>query len=416
MWLHCFFDSDGDRDLDLFVGAGGNNVPPQSPYLRHRLYKNNGVGNFERDTAAFGGNNSNISIVIAEDYDDDGDADLFVGGRSLSYNYGLNPDSYIYENDGKGHFKDVTMQLNATIKNIGMVTDAVWSDITGDNKKELIIIGEWMLPKVFTYSNGKMNEVITNMNTMFGWWQAIETSDLDGDGDNDLVLGNYGKNFYLQPDHARPVKLWINDFDKNGLTDKVFSRTVDVVPNQSPGNQPAGQGKDVPVFLKKEFTDALPSLKKENLKHDHFAKKTIQTLFDPALIKSATVSTFNYSSSVIAWNEGNGKFSIYELPLEVQLSSVNAISCKDINDDGKIDIVLGGNITHCLPQFGRLDANYGIVLENKGTRKFEVIPPAQTGISVTGMVRDIVIISSKLEEYFLFLRNNDKPVMYKLRE
>ena len=153
------------------------------------------------------------------------------------------------------------MQLNATIKNIGMVTDAVWSDITGDNKKELIIIGEWMLPKVFTYSNGKMNEVITNMNTMFGWWQAIETSDLDGDGDNDLVLGNYGKNFYLQPDHARPVKLWINDFDKNGLTDKVFSRTVDVVPNQLPGNQPAGQGKDVPVFLKKEFTDALPSLK-----------------------------------------------------------------------------------------------------------------------------------------------------------
>ena len=411
-----FFDSDGDRDLDLFVGAGGNNVPPQSPYLRHRLYKNNGVGNFERDTAAFGGNNSNISIVIAEDYDDDGDADLFVGGRSLSYNYGLNPDSYIYENDGKGHFKDVTMQLNATIKNIGMVTDAVWSDITGDNKKELIIIGEWMLPKVFTYSNGKMNEVITNMNTMFGWWQAIETSDLDGDGDNDLVLGNYGKNFYLQPDQARPVKLWINDFDKNGLTDKVFSRTVDVVPNQSPGNQPAGQGKDVPVFLKKEFTDALPSLKKENLKHDHFAKKTIQTLFDPALIKSATVNTFNYSSSVIAWNEGNGKFSIYELPLEVQLSSVNAISCKDINDDGKIDIVLGGNITHCLPQFGRIDANYGIVLENKGTRKFEVIPPAQTGISVTGMVRDIVIISSKLEEYFLFLRNNDKPVMYKLRE
>ena len=411
-----FFDCDGDRDIDLFVGAGGNNLPPGSRYLQHRLYKNDGSGNFSRDTAAFGSNSSNIAIAIAGDYDNDGDADLFVGGRNLSYNYGTNPESYIYENDGKGHFKDVTTRINATIKNIGMVTGAAWSDVTGDKKKELVIVGEWMTPKVFTYDKGKMNEVMTNMNNLSGWWQTVKEADLDGDGDQDLVLGNYGNNFYLQPDEKHPVKLWINDFDKNGLADKIFSRAVAALPDDPRSKDPAGQVRDVPVFLKREFTDAMPSLKKENLKHHEFAKKTIQTLFAPALIQTATVKTFNYSSSVIAWNEGNGKFTIQELPLAVQLSSVNAIGCLDINNDGKTDLVLGGNITECLPQFGRLDANYGIVLENKGNRKFDVIPAGKTGVTVTGMVRDLAIIARRKENYLLFLRNNDKPVMYKLKE
>ena len=395
-----FFDCDKDGDEDLFVGAGGNDLPPRNPFLEHRLYKNDGRGNFKKDTTAFAENNSNIAVAVANDYDGDGDLDLFVGGRSLSYNYGADPKSYIYENDGKGHFKDATQDLNPAIASIGMVTGAALTDVTGDKKNELVIVGEWMTPRIFSYSNGKMNELTTNMNNMFGWWQSVKAADLDGDGDNDLVLGNYGNNFYLRPDQQHPVKLWMNDFDKNTLSDKIFSRTID--------------GRDVPVFLKKEFTDALPSLKKENLKHHEFAKKTIQTLFEPGSVQSATVKTFNYSSSIIAWNDGDGKFTIQELPLEAQLSSVNAILCKDINDDGKLDIILGGNITECLPQFGRLDANYGIVLKNNGNRQFTVIDPSRSGISVTGMVRDIAWINGQKEHYILFLRNNEYPVMYKL--
>ncbi len=398
-----FFDCDKDGDQDLFVGAGGNDLPPRHPVLKHRLYRNDGKGIFKKDTAAFAGiNNSNIAVAVAEDYDGDGDMDLFVGGRSLSYNYGASPQSYIYENDGNGHFKDVVQQLNPSIANIGMTTAAVWTDVTGDKKNELVIVGEWMTPRIFTYSNDKMNEISTGMSNLFGWWQSVQATDLDGDGDNDLVLGNYGSNFYLRPDSLHPVRLWINDFDMNGLPDKVFSRTVD--------------GNDVPVFLKKEFTDAMPSLKKENLRHHEYAKKNIENLFKPDLIKSATVKTFNYSSSIIAWNDGNGKFTIQQLPTHAQLSSVNSILCQDINKDGKPDLVLGGNITECLPQFGRLDANYGIVLENKGNRQFAEISPRSTGISVTGMVRDIKWINGSRENYILFLRNNDYSVMYKLRE
>lgn len=397
-----FFDCDGDGDEDLFVGAGGNNLPPRHPLLHHRLYRNDGRGNFKKDTTAFPGNNSNIAVAAADDYDGDGDMDLFVGGRSLSYNYGAEAESYIYRNDGKGYFTDVTRELNPAIASIGMVTGAAWADVTGDKKNDLIIVGEWMTPRIFSFSNGKMIEVNSGMNNLYGWWQTVKAADLDNDGDNDLVLGNYGKNFYLHPDEQRPVKLWMNDFDMNTIPDKVFSRTV--------------ERKDVPVFLKREFTDALPPMKKENLRHHEFAKKTIQTVFRPELVQGAAVKFFNYCSSVIAWNEGNGKFTAQELPVVAQLSSVNAVLCKDINDDGKQDLILGGNITGCLPQFGRLDAGYGIVLENKGNRQFEEIPPAQTGISLTGMVRDIAWINAGKENYILFLRNNDFPVFYKLRE
>lgn len=215
-------------------------------------------------------------------------------------------------------------------------------------------------------------------------------------------MGNYGDNFYLRPDENNPVKLWINDYDMNGLPDKIFSRTVG--------------GKDVPVFLKKDFTDALPSFKKENLKHHDFAGKTIQTIFKREQLKASVVKIFNYSGSCIAYNEGGGNYKVKGLPVIAQLSSINSVLCNDVDHDGKLDLIFGGNITDCLPQFGRLDANYGTVLLNSGSREFIEMPSSQTGISITGMVRDIVMIPAKKENYFLFLRNNDYPVMYKLRE
>jgi enediyne biosynthesis protein E4 len=395
----CFFDADGDGDNDLFVGAGGNNEAPRSARLQHRLYLNDGKGNFTKSLNNFSENSSNISVAIAYDYDADGDQDLFVGGRSLSYNYGVNPTSYIYENDGKGHFSDVTKTKAATIEKIGMITDALWVDVVGDTKKELIIVGEWMSPKVFSYTNGKFTETKTNLDNKYGWWQTIKAVDLDGDGKEDLVLGNMGENFYLQPDSANPVKLWINDYDQNGLPDKIFSQSID--------------GKDVPVFLKKEFTEALPSFKKDNLRHHAFADKKIQTLFKPELIKTSTLKTFNYSSSCIAYNKGNGNFDVVALPLNAQLSCVNAVLCRDINADGKMDLIIGGNLPDCLPQFGRLDANFGTVLINKGNKVFEEILSLKSGINVNGVVRDIQNIKTKNGDVILFLRNDNYPILYK---
>ncbi len=396
----CFFDADGDGDTDLFVGSGGNNLPPHHKNLQHRLYINDGKGGFVNSNKIFPENNANISAVIHYDFDSDGDIDLFVAGRSMPYNYGVSPRSYLLQNDGKGNFVDVTKSVCPSLENIGMVTSAVWANVSGDYKKELIIVGEWITPRIFEIKNSKLEEVKTNMNNMFGWWQTVKVADVNNDGKEDLILGNIGQNFYLNPTEKEPVKLWLNDFDNNGLPDKVFSKTID--------------GKDVPVFLKKEFTDILPSYKKENLLHHEFAKKTIQTIFKENLIKSATVKQFNYSASCVAVNKGNGNFEIIELPVEVQLSSANAILCSDINNDHKIDLIIGGNTTECLPQFGRCDANYGIVLFNEGQGHFKVIELNKTGIDIIGMVKDIQLIHSKTTDKILFLRNNDKPVLYSL--
>jgi enediyne biosynthesis protein E4 len=395
----CFFDADGDGDNDLYIGAGGNNEPPRSVRLQHRLYINDGKGDFTKSINNFSENNGNVSVAINYDYDADGDQDLFVGGRSLSFNYGTSPTSYIYENDGKGHFIDVTKTKAIAIEKIGMVTDAVWTDIIGDSKKELVIVGEWMSPKVFSYTNGKFTETKTNLENLNGWWQTLKAADLDGDGKEDLVMGNIGENFYLHPDSANPIKLWMNDYDQNGLSDKIFSQTINK--------------KDVPVFLKKEFTEALPSFKKENLRHHAYANKTIQTLFKPDLIKTSTTKTFNYSSSCIVYNRGSGNFDIIPLPLNAQLSCINAILCKDINADGKIDLILGGNLPDCLPQFGRLDASFGMLLMNKGNKKIEETSSSKSGINVNGIVRDIQNIKTKNGEVVLFLRNDNVPILYR---
>ena len=397
-----FFDCDGDGDPDLYIGAGGNNMLPNTRQSQHRLYKNDGKGNFEIDKNAFPENDMNIAVACANDFDHDGDLDLFVGGRSVPGNYGISPLSYICVNDGKGHFTDMTKSKNPDISEIGMVTGAVWADVSGDKDKELIITGEWMSPRIFSFRQDHFIEIKSNLNNLYGWWQTVVAADVNGDGKEDLLLGNIGENFYLKPDEKNPVKLWINDFDKNGAIDKVLSKTID--------------GKDMPVFLKHDMDDQMPSLKKENLLHETFAKKSIQDLFSEDVLKQTVVKEFNFPASCVAINLGNGKFLVQKMPFMVQLSSVNAIKAVDINNDGFTDLIIGGNNSGFLPQFGRLDASFGSVLLNNGKGQFTCLDPDHSGLELRGVVRDIVELKGKNEKYILFLRNNDYPALYKMKK
>jgi hypothetical protein len=391
-----FFDADRDGDMDLFVGSGGNNRPTLSKPMSHRLYLNDGKGNFSKKENAFPTAIGNTSIVLVKDLDGDGDQDLFTASCSVPVQYGLLPEVAAYLNDGTGVF---TAQ-NKIVAQIqpGMYTSAVFTDLNGDKQDELVLVGEWTGVEVYELKSGIFTPMTTNLTTLNGWWRSVATADLDGDGDQDLILGNNGGNHYLKPDEKAPVKMWVNQFDQSANRQVIFTRTIN--------------GKDVPVFLKKELTDQIPSLKKQNLRHDAYAEKSIQELFSPELIKASQVSVYNFSSSCIAWNKGDGKFDVQALPFDAQVSSLTAIYPTDVNGDGQVDILLGFNQYDWLPQFSRMDAAYGGVLINNGNKTFSFLHAQQTGIQIMGETRDIKALHVMGKAAFLFVQNNSTPLIY----
>src|SRR5437773_5512046 len=400
-----FFDCDHDGDLDLLLCPGGNNAHPYSRELQLRLFKNDGQGNFSLDASAFPNVGMNISVAIANDFNGDGYPDLFIGSRSFPQLYGVTPESFVFVNDGHGHFTDMAKSRNPDIANIGMVCGATWADVLGKGQQQLIIVGEWMTPRIFSYdkAKGRFEELQnTGLQNLYGWWQTVSVADVNGDGKPDLILGNIGENFYLHPDEKKPVKLWVNDYDQNNSIEKIMTYTVD--------------GKDMPVFLKRDMEDQLPSIKKANLKNEMYSKKTIQELFPADILSKSAVKKFNYPSSCIAINNGDGKFTVQKLPAMVQLSCVNVIHCMDLNDDGHVDLVLGGNQFGFLPQFERLDASLGDVLINDGKGEYVWQDAVKTGLRMRGEMRDIAEINSRTVKYLLFLQNNDYPALYRVNK
>jgi hypothetical protein len=336
-------------------------------------------------------------VVLNWDYDDDGDPDLFVGSRSISLDYGPAPKSFLLSNDGHGRFTDVTASVAPELEKVGMITGAQLLQLNKGQQHSLAIVGEWMAPSIFTWNGSRMERTSTNLNTLNGWWQTLAAGDLDGDGDDDLVLGNMGENFYLQADAYTPLKLWIKDFDNNGSQEKIITRTIG--------------GRDMPVFLKKELTEQVLLIKKQNLRYEDYGKRSMQDLFDKQLIASAQQKEITVMYSCIAYNEGGGKFTIERLPMEMQWSCLNAIRIVDLDGDGQKDLLAGGNNFHFLPQFGRLDASFGHVLLQKGERKWQEMGSDASGLLLRGQVRDIQPLRVNGRPHWLFLQNDDLPVL-----
>ena len=395
-----FFDCDEDGDSDLLITAGGNNTMQSSRQLQHRLYINDGKGNFTINTSAFPSNQDNGGTIAPCDFDNDGDIDLFIGALNVPKLYGITPHSHIYINDGKGHFKDMDVSKMAGIDKAGMVTCATWADINGDNKNELIVAGKWMNPKIFTYNKDHFEEIKTNLSDLNGLWQSLSVCDINNDGKKDLILGNIGENFYLQPAKDQPVKLWINDFDKNNAVDKIITHTVNE--------------KDMPVFLKHDLEDQIPSIKKQSLRQQDYATKSINDLFSKDILNTSQVKIFNYASSCIALNKGNGNFTVQKLPPQAQWSCINAIYCADINHDGYIDIITGGNNISFVPQFQTLDADFGSIFINNGKDSFTAQTQYRSGLQLSGVLKSIKEINIAGNKHILLLRNNEFPALYKI--
>ncbi|GGH47079.1 hypothetical protein GCM10007423_47340 [Dyadobacter endophyticus] len=397
-----FFDADGDDDRDLVVGSGGNESLAGKPDLPTRLYLNDGKGNFTHSNRALPPNAMNTAVIVAEDFDRDGDLDLFAGSRSVPREYGSSPSSYIYQNDGKGNFKDVARTMAPELARVGMVRDAAWVDIDGEGQKELIVVGDWMAPVAFRFSGGRFKKIATGLEAYAGFWGSLKTGDFDGDGDQDLALGNIGENFTLKAAVGAPLKMWINDFNKNGTIEKVISKTID--------------SKDIPVLLKREMTAQFPFLKKKSIKHSEYAVLTVQDLFPDDLIQSAVEKSATYLQSGIAVNDGKGQFKVVALPYLAQFSCLNAIQSEDVNHDGKPDLIVGGNFTHFIPQLGALDACRGNVLINKGNMQFEVLQARESGYALDGEVKQISAITIAGHPFLINLVNNAAPVLFKINQ
>lgn len=395
----AFFDADNDGDLDLIVGSGGNQVD-EAQRTSLRLYMNDGKGNFTNGKAIEVSNIFNISAIAPEDVDNDGDIDLVATARSIVGVYGMSPQHFFLENDGQGGWLDQSSAKAKALTKSGMVTDAKWVDL--DQKRTLILVSDWGAPLFYRYEMNAFVPVASTLDTYKGWWNTVTPADLDGDGDLDFVLGNQGSNIHYKPQSDQPMKLWVNDFDNNGTYEQIITQQL--------------EGKDMPIHQKSEMTTQMVSLKKQNLKASEYAKKSMQELFPSSVLSNTTVRAVNISESVMAINNGSMNFTVTPLPMRSQLSCVCGIACVDVNNDGALDIIAGGNNHEFRPQFSRLDADYGSVLLNDGAMSFDWQNHEESGFFIKEEIKHIRPIKDAQGRTYIFVAINDqKPQIFALQ-
>jgi hypothetical protein len=395
-----FFDADGDGDADLYVGSGGYEFPENDPALQDHLYFNDGSGNFNMKGNALPVFLSSTGCVKAGDIDGDGDLDLFVGSRLTPGKYPVTPDSRILINDGKGKFTDATAAMGAAVKNVGMVTDALWIDLNQDKLNDLVVVGEWMPIKVFINQKGSLKDESASYIKFQsgGWWNRIIAEDFDGDGDKDLVIGNLGQNAQFHASEQQPISMYYKDFDGNGSIDPLFCYYV--------------QGVSYPAASRDDLTDQLPLLKKKFLKYSTYSTATINDMFTKEELQDGKVLEAQTLGTVYLENNGTKGFTEHKLPDEIQYSPVYAFATIDANHDGKMDLIAAGNNVWTRIKFSRYDANHGMLFIGDGKGGFTYVPQTESGLNVRGDVRSMQILNCQNKQQVLFGVNDGDLKIY----
>jgi hypothetical protein len=399
----ALFDADLDGDLDLFVVSGGNETSSLQRLSMDRLYINDGSGNFTKGEELLPEFHHNGSCVRPVDFDQDGDTDLFVGSRSVSGIYGISAASYLLENDGKGFYRDITPQKAPELKNIGMVTDASWFDYDNDGDMDLVIAGEWMSIWILDNDNGflKSNQYPRGIQNSSGWWFSLKTEDIDNDGDSDIIAGNLGLNSLLKSDPDNPVRIYINDFDKNGSVEQIITTMR--------------EGKEYPFAYRDDLAKQLDFLSEKYPMHAEFAGQTVQDIFSSAQLDESLIKEAKVFESSIFLNDGNGGFEKILLPAEIQFAPIQDMILSDFNRDGVLDIVLGGNFNSVRPLYGNYEASYGWFLKGDGKGGFDVQYPVESGFYARGELNTIKKFSINQRDFILGGLNNDKIVVLEVQ-
>ena len=385
------FDADQDGDNDLYVVSGGAEFPEGAAQYQDRLYLNDGSGNFVKVNLPK--TKSSGSCVVPYDIDSDGDLDVFRGGQVVSGTYPKSPKNYLLINEN-GKFVDQTDRIAPGLSEVGMVNSAIWVDLNGDKKSELIVVGEWMPIRIYEYKESKLVNVSVEygMENTEGWWNKVIADDLDGDGDQDLILGNLGENYKFKASKEKPFQVFAKDFDNNGTNDIFLARYVQdtlLVPirgKECTSLQMPVIGQKFPTFLSFASSD-LPSILGKD-------------------IENAIHYKAHLFSSVILTNE-NGKLIMKKLPVEAQLSAINGIIVRDFDADGKKDILLAGNKFDVEVETTPADASPGLFLKGMGNGEFKPLKSFESGFFVPYNVKDIQLIMVKDKWTVLVSVNNE---------
>lgn len=398
-----FVDIDQDEDMDLVVASGGNEFSRQSEYRKQRLYINDGTGNFTR-SILFPDVFMTGAAVTTADVDLDGDSDLFFGARTTPWQYGVVPQSYLLINQGNGKF-EIDQAFVKSFPSLGMVKDAVLADMNNDQFPDLVVASEWNSLQIVFSDKGiltKENLSMPGADTLSGFWSALAVSDLDLDGDMDIVAGNQGLNGKLVGDKENPIRMYVHDFDKNDSIDQIITYRFG--------------GKEYPVHTRDEITKQMPFLKKRYLSYREYAAASVQELFTKRIMDKAITFEANEFRSGVFINSGNKKFDFYPLPSSAQWSSVAAIEVLDVDKNKVPDLLIAGNMHRLNIQFGRLDASYGLLLKGRGQGRFLSIPGFQSGLRLNGEVKALKKIKIKGKLHIIAIRNNDEVMVVPANE
>lgn len=392
-----FLDADLDGDFDLYVVSGGYQYGATDKFLQDRFYINDGKGNFQRAHSRVPAETLAGSCVVKLDLDGDKDEDLFVGTRMIPGSYPRDTTNLVLINDGKGNFQKASALLTSNLHETGMVCAATACDLDGDGVEELLVAGEWSSIQIFSRSGETWKEVSGQWlgKSFSGWWNCMLAEDLDGDGDKDLMVGNYGRNSQFTASDSKLATLVYKDFDNDKDPDPFFCYFID--------------DKSYPFASRDEALSEVPFLKPRFVDYKQYSTATLNSMFtekelDGAMHQKANVLTTMY------FENHSGRFVEKKLPIEAQFAPVHGIAAMDVDKDGDSDVIMAGNESNARIRIGKSDANRGLVLLNDGKGNFSTVRQFESGLNISGDVRSITTFDNQI----IFGVMDHAPYVYKI--